>query len=54
MLRLFSLSDLKSVSYQPLPFRRNTGADTSFFKLLLPHEGQRLSGVSVTFCMTSV
>src|SRR6185437_14086749 len=28
--RLFSLSDLKSVSYQPPPLRRNTGADTSF------------------------
>src|SRR4051812_1756807 len=31
-LRLFSLSDLKSVSYQPDPLSRNTGADISFFK----------------------
>ena len=31
----FSLSALKSVSYQPPPFRRNTGADTSFFSCVL-------------------
>ena len=38
-LRLLSLSVLKSVSYQPPPFRRNTGADTSFFSLLLAAGG---------------
>src|ERR1044072_3852961 len=32
-LRLPSWSDLKSVSYQPPPFRRNTGADTSFLSV---------------------
>src|SRR5262249_6631311 len=52
-LRRFSLSDLKSVSYQPLPLRRNTGTETSFFRVRLPHEGQRVSGVSLIFCMTS-
>ena len=46
-LRLSSLSDLKSVSYQPPPLRRNTGADTSFFScrfLQLGHLLQRLIG----------
>src|SRR5262249_13723542 len=53
-LRLFSLSDLKSVSYQPAPFRRNTGAETSFLRRRLPHDGHLLSGASVIFCITSV
>src|SRR5688572_4283133 len=34
-LRLFSLSDLKSVSYQPEPLRRKTGAEMSFFSPFL-------------------
>ena len=34
-LRLFSLSRLKSVSYQPEPFSRNTGADMSFLQPVL-------------------
>ena len=34
-LRLFSWSDLKSVSYQPPPFKRNTGADISVLQLRL-------------------
>src|SRR6185369_14338301 len=53
-LRLFSLSPLKSVSYQPPPFRRKTGADTSFFMVFLPQEGHFLSGASETFCSSSV
>jgi hypothetical protein len=53
-LRLFSLSDLKSVSYQPAPFNRNTGAETSFFIRLLPHEGHLFSGGSEIFCRSSV
>jgi len=53
-LRLFSLSPLKSGSYQPPPYRRNTGADTSFFIAFLPHEGHFFSGASVTFCSSSV
>src|SRR4029077_7615033 len=53
-LRLFSLSPLKSVSYQPAPLRRNTGADSSFFSLRLPQEGHLVRGASVIFCITSV
>jgi len=34
--------------------KRNTGADTSFFNVLRPHEGHLVSGASVIFCMTSV
>ncbi len=44
-LRLFSLSPLKSVSYQPPPLRRNTGADTSFFIVFLPQEGHFFRGI---------
>src|SRR3984957_17859710 len=53
-LRFCSLSDLKSVSYQPAPFRRNTGADTSFFSAFFPHNGHFFKGASDTFCMTSL
>jgi hypothetical protein len=53
-LRLVSLSDLKSVSYQPAPFNRNTGAETSFFIRFLPHEGHFFSGGSEIFCRSSV
>jgi hypothetical protein len=52
-LRLFSLSDLKSVSYQPPPLRRNTGAEISRFSLFLPQAGHLRSGLSVTFCSSS-
>src|SRR3982751_2433712 len=52
-LRLFSLSDLKSVSYQPEPLRRNTGADISFLSPFLPQVGHLASGLSVIFCRTS-
>ena len=38
-LRLPSLSVLKSVSYQPPPLRRNTGAEISFFSVPFPQEG---------------
>jgi hypothetical protein len=53
-LRLFSLSDLKSVSYHPPPFKRKTGAETSFFSAFFPQEGHFSSGGSEIFCMTSV
>src|SRR4029077_6168361 len=46
-LRLFPSPALKSVSYQPPPLRRNAGAETSFFRVRLPHDGQRVSGASV-------
>ena len=52
-LRLFSLSDLKSVSYQPEPLSRNTGADMSFLSPFLPQFGHFLSGFSLIFCSTS-
>ena len=52
-LRLFSLSDLKSVSYQPEPFRRNSGADMSLRKEFLPQLGHFFRGLSVIFCSTS-
>src|SRR5579862_2467119 len=53
-LRFASLSDLKSVSYQPPPFRRKAGADTSLLRRRLPHEGHLMRGASVIFCITSV
>ena len=52
-LRLFSLSDLKSVSYQPAPLSRNTGAEISRFSVGLPQLGHFLSGGSEIFCMVS-
>ena len=52
-LRLFSLSDLKSVSYQPEPLRRKSGADMSLRKEFLPQLGHFFSGLSVIFCSTS-
>src|SRR5215831_2450573 len=52
-LRLFSLSDLKSVSYQPEPLRRNTGAEMSLRKPFFPQFGQVVSGLSEIFCSTA-
>src|SRR5690606_22560885 len=52
-LRFFSLSDLKSVSYQPPPFRRNDGADMSRTSVRLPQSGHFLRGGSETFCSAS-
>src|SRR4030095_1703928 len=51
--RLFSLSDLKSVSYQPEPLSRNTGADMSLRRPFLPQRGHFFRGLSVIFCSTS-
>src|SRR5689334_11342740 len=48
-LRFFSCSDLKSVSYQPPPFKRNTGAETSRFKVCFLQLGHCLSGGSEIF-----
>src|SRR5882724_1267374 len=53
-LRLDSLSDLKSVSYQPPPFSLKTGADRSFFSFSFEQEGHFRRGGSLIFCMTSV
>src|SRR3954470_10832887 len=53
-LRLLSLSLLKSVSYQPLPLRRKTGAEMSFCMVFLPQDGHFSSGGSVIFCINSV
>jgi hypothetical protein len=50
----FLLPDLKSVSYQPDPLRRNEGADTIFCIADLPHSGHTFSGSSLIFCSTSV
>jgi len=49
----FLLPDLKSVSYQPLPFKRKAAADTCFFMVDLPHSEHFFSGLSLTFCNTS-
>src|SRR5690606_19237228 len=48
-LRFFSLSDLKSVSYQPPPFRRNAGAEISRFNAGCSHSGQSRKGSSDSF-----
>src|SRR5688500_11584672 len=52
-LRFFSSSDLKSVSYQPSPFKRKTGAETSFFSVCFLQLGHCFSGASLIFCRAS-
>src|SRR5690606_31304215 len=52
-LRRLSLSDLKSVSYQPLPARRNDGAETRRFTPGRPQLGHSLGSGSDTFCRRS-
>ena len=52
-LRFFSASPLKSVSYQPPPLSRNTGADIKRRSASLPHSGHLRSGESPTFCSAS-
>ena len=50
----FFLSEfLKSVSYQPVPFRRKAAADTCFRKPASPHSGQKTKGSSDIFCKAS-
>jgi hypothetical protein len=51
--RCCSLSALKSVSYQPPPFSRNTGADTRRRSMFLPQAGHFRSGRSVIFWSSS-
>src|SRR5574337_728139 len=46
-------ADLKSVSYQPLPLRRNPAADTSLRKAGLPQFGHCVSAGSLIFCSAS-
>ena len=41
---------LKSVSYQPPPFRRNAAAETSFVSSGLEQDGQSFNGSSLIFC----
>lgn len=45
----FFLPVLKSVSYQPPPFRRNPAADTSLLSIGSLHIGQTFSGSSESF-----
>ena len=45
--------DLKSVSYQPAPFNRNAGADTSLRNSAAEHAGQSISGESLNFWIAS-
>ena len=42
-----------SVSYQPAPLSRNTGADISRISWDLPQLGHFFNGGSLTFCMAS-
>ena len=45
--------DLKSVSYQPAPFKRNAGADTSLRNSAAEHAGQSINGESLNFWIAS-
>ena len=49
----FFLPVLKSVSYQPLPFKRKPEADISFLSLALSQAGQSANGASLSFCNAS-
>jgi hypothetical protein len=49
----FFLPDLKSVSYQPPPFKRKPAADIRFTKLSLLQFGQIFNGSSLSFCIAS-
>jgi hypothetical protein len=54
LLATFFLSpDLKSVSYQPPPFRRNATAEIFFLSRSFPHEGHCVSGGSLILCSDS-
>src|SRR5262245_19988047 len=52
-LRFLSPSRLKSVSYQPAPFKRNTGAEIRRRSVSFPHSGHLRSGESLIFCSAS-
>jgi len=52
-LRFFSPSPLKSVSYQPPPFKRNDGADMRRRSCDLPHSGHFRRAPSLIFCSAS-
>ena len=45
---------LKSVSYHPLPFNLNDGAEINFERLSLLHFGQVVLGSSLIFWITSI
>ena len=51
--RFFLLPDLKSVSYQPLPFSRKPTAEIFFLSADVSHSGQSVNGASASFCITS-
>jgi hypothetical protein len=54
LLATFFLSpDLKSVSYQPPPFKRNATAEIFFLRRSFPHEGHCVSGGSLILCNCS-
>jgi hypothetical protein len=44
---------LKSVSYQPVPFKTNAEAEIFFFRALSPQAGQNSNGSSAIFCNAS-
>lgn len=52
-LKLRLPSDLKSVSYQPLPDNRNRAADTLRLSVDSPHAGQVVNGSSDILCNCS-
>jgi len=49
----FLLPDLKSVSYQPLPFSLKPAAEIFLIRLSFPHSGQSTSLSSLSFCIAS-
>jgi|TARA_A200000113_G_scaffold86185_1_gene76859 hypothetical protein len=49
----FFLPDLKSVSYQPPPFKRNPAAEILFFNASALHSGHVTNGLSLIFCTAS-
>jgi len=49
----FFFPDLKSVSYQPAPFRRNPAAEIFFTKLSLSQFGHVFNRFSLSFWMAS-
>ena len=52
--KFFFLPDLKSVSYQPPPVKRNPAAETFFFSVAIAHWGQSVSAASRIFCNVRV
>jgi len=51
--KFFLFPDLKSVSYQPPPFKRKPAAEICFFNVGLPHSGQSINALSLKRCKAS-